>query len=138
MSDGLSATIGQGASGVAGARLPQNFTMSAGDRRVLKVTVFDEDGAPVPLAGTAAVTWELGRTARSVPALTKTLGAGVSIETASAAAGQANCGRLDVLIDSADSAALDGEYYHTCRVTDAAGAPTQIFHGRVFVSPGFA
>ncbi|MCP5385952.1 MAG: hypothetical protein H6916_03935 [Novosphingobium sp.] len=133
MSDGLNATIGQGS-----ARLPQNFTMAAGDRRVLKVTVFDEAGDPVPLAGTTAVTWKLGRTARSVPVVSKGLGDGVTLATDQAAAGQANCGRLDVLIDTADSADLIGEYLHECRMTAADGTPTRIFYGRVFVSPRFA
>lgn len=135
MSDGLSATIGQSASGQGSASLPQNFTMAAGDQRVLKVTVFDEAGVPVPLAGSTAVTWKLGRTARSVPALAKSLGAGITLATEQASAGQANCGRLDVLISAADSAELVGEYVHECRMIDAAGAPARIFHGRVFVSP---
>ena len=138
MSDGLSATIGQASSGQGSARLPQNFTLAAGDQRVLKVTVFDEAGEPVPLAGTSAVTWKLGRTARSNPALTKELGSGITIAATNAAAGQANCGRLDVTITAADSADLIGEYVHECRLIDAAGSPVRIFHGRVFVAPSFA
>ena len=133
MSDGLSATIGQGS-----ARMPQNFIMSAGDARILKVTVFDENGDPLPLAGATVVIWKLARTARSTPVVTKELNDGVTIITDAAAAGEANCGRLDVVIDTADSAPLDGEYVHDCRVVPANGAASRIFHGRVFVSPSLS
>lgn len=134
MSDALSGTIGQPA-GQASARLPQNFTLAAGDRRVLKVTVFDETGAPLPLADASLATWSLGRTDRSTPVLTKTLEDGVTLATVQAAAGQANCGRLDVLITPADTADLIGEYFHECRVTAADGTTARIFYGRVFVFP---
>lgn len=133
MPDNLSATIGQGS-----ARLPQNFTMSAGAGLILKITVFDEADEPIPLAGAQSVTWKLARTARSAAALTKTLGDGATIITDDAAPGGANCGRLDVRIDPADSASLDGEYFHDCRLVDAAGDTSRIFYGRGFVSPGLA
>lgn len=133
MSDGLSATIGQGS-----ARLPQNFTLSAGAGLILKITVFDDAGSPVPLAGTQSVTWKLARTARRTAVLTKTLGAGATIITDDAAQGGANCGRLDVQIDAGDSADLDGEYFHDCRLLDAAGDTSRIFYGRGFIAPGLA
>lgn len=133
MSNGLSATIGQGS-----ARLPQNFKLSAGSGLILKITVFDDAGVPVPLAGTQSVTWKLGRTANSSPVLTKTLGAGATIITNDAGLGGANCGRLDVRIDAGDSAVLNGEYFHDCRLLDAAGDTSRIFYGRGFVSPGLA
>lgn len=131
MSDGLSATIGQGS-----ARLPQNFTMSAGAGLILKITVFDEAGAPLPLAGTQAVTWKLARSARSTTAvLTKTLGDGATVITDDAAEGGANAGRLNVQIDPADSAGLAGEYFHECTLQDADGDLSRIFYGRGFVAP---
>lgn len=133
MSDGLSATIGQGS-----ARLPQNFTLSAGAGLILKITVFDEAGDPIPLAGTQSVTWKLARTARSASVLSKTLGAGATIITDDAAQGGANCGRLDVQIDAADSADLDGEYFLDCRLLDANGDTSRIFYGRGFIAPGLA
>lgn len=115
--------------------LPQNFAMLAGDSKVLKVTVVDETGSPLPLAGTQSVTWRLGRTARSTPVLSKTLAGGVTIIATDAGAGQANCGRMDVRIDTADSDPLDGEYVHDCQIVDAAGARATIFHGRAVINP---
>lgn len=38
---------------------PQNFAVLAGDSKVLKVTVTDENGVPLPLAGTLSATWRL-------------------------------------------------------------------------------
>lgn len=133
MPDNLSATVGQGS-----ARLPQNFTLSAGAGLVLKITVFDDAGEPIPLAGTQSVTWKLARSVRSAPVLTKMLDAGATIITDDAAQGGANCGRLDVQIDAADSAVLDGEYFHDCRLVDAAGDTSRIFYGRGFIAPGLA
>lgn len=133
MADGLSGTIGQGS-----ARLPQNFTLSAGAGLILKVTVFDGAGNPVPLAGTQSVIWTLARTPRSATVLTKTLGEGVMVATADAGQGGANCGRLDVQLDAADSTALDGEYFHDCRLIDAAGDASRIFYGRGFIAPGLS
>lgn len=114
---------------------PQNFSLFAGDAKTLKVTVFDEDGDPIPLAGVQAVTWRLARTARSVPVLTKTMGAGVTVIADDADEGGANCGRLDVVIESADSDPLDGEYVHECQIVDASGARSAIFYGRANVAP---
>lgn len=133
MADRLSATIGQGS-----ARLPQNFTLSAGAGLILKVTVFDDAGNPVPLAGTQSVIWTLARTPRSATVLTKALGDGVTIATENAGQGGANCGRLDVRIDAADSLELDGEYFHDCRLIDAAGDASRIFYGRGFIAPGLS
>lgn len=133
MPDGLSATFGSGHSG-----LPQNFELAAGAGLILKVTVFDEAGEPVPLAGTSAIVWRLARDARSPAALTMELGSGVTILTDQAGTGQANCGRVNVTITPTDSAALVGEYVHECRLTDAAGQVTRIFYGRGFVSRALA
>ena len=133
MSDGLSATIGLGS-----AKLPQNFTLSAGAGLILKITVFDEAGDPIPLAGTQSVAWKLARTARSAAVLTKTLGNGATIITDDAGQGGTNCGPLNVQIDAADSADLDGEYFHDCRLVDVAGDTSRIFYGRGFVTPGLA
>ncbi len=131
MSDGLSATIGQGS-----ARLPQNFTIPAGTGLILKITVFDEGGEPLPLAGTQGVTWKLARSARSATVvLSKTLDDGVTLIADDAEQGGANAGRLNVQIDPADSADLDGEYFHECTLQDADGGLSRIFYGRGFVAP---
>lgn len=114
---------------------PQNFEMAAGDSKVLKVTVTDEAGSALPLAGTSSVVWRMARTARSLPVLSKTIADGVTIITDQAAQGEANCGRIDIRIESAESAPLDGEYFHDCHLVDATGAHSTIFYGRIFVSP---
>lgn len=114
---------------------PQNFAVLAGDSKVLKVTVTDENGVPLPLAGTLSATWRLARSRRGADLLTKALGSGVTILTDQAAAGEANCGRLNILISSADSEALDGEYFHDCQIVDATGAQSTVFFGRVNVTP---
>lgn len=133
MPDGLNATIGQGAAG-----LPQNFELAAGSGLILKVTVFDEMGTPVPLAGAQAIVWRLARDARSPAVLTRSMGSGVAIITDQAGAGQANCGRVNVTITPAESAGLIGEYVHECRLTDATGQVARIFYGRGYVARALA
>ena len=126
MSDKLSATIAQGE-----PRAPQNFALAAGEGMVLKVTIFDEEGEPLDLAGTTAVEWKLARTARSsAPILTKTLDDGIALV-------EDETGRLDVQLDPADTADLDGEYYHTCFVVTADGRTSQVFYGRPYVRATF-
>lgn len=115
--------------------VPQNFAMKSGDTKTMEVTVRDANGVPVPLAGTSAVTWRLARTPRSTPALTKTLGSGVTVLTNQAGAGDVNCGRLNILILHTDSDPLDGEYFHDCHLVDASGAHSTIFQGRANFTP---
>jgi hypothetical protein len=113
----------------------QNFAMKKGDTKTLQVTVRDAVGAAFPIVGATAVTWRLARTARSTPALSKTLGAGVTITATNAALGEVNCGRLDITILHTDSEALDGEYFHDCHLVDATGAHSTIFQGRANFTP---
>lgn len=114
---------------------PQNFSLFAGDGKLLAVTIIGEGGEPVPLSRVSGVTWKLGRTARSVPILTKTVGAGVRIVADDADPGGANCGRLDVQLTSGDTQSLEGEYVHECQIVDAYGATSVIFYGRANVAP---
>lgn len=114
---------------------PQNFSMKSGDSKTLEVTVRNANGVPIALAGTSVMTWRLARTARSTPALSKTIGAGITIIATNAAAGEANCGRCDIVISAVDSELLDGEYFHDCHMIDVAGAHITIFEGRANFTP---
>lgn len=109
---------------------PQNFTMTPGNNKLLKVTVTNETGTPIDVRLSSAVTWRLARSARGANVLTKTVGVGVTILNTLAAAGEANCGRIDIELDDSDTAALDGEYHHDCLLIDNAGTKTTIFQGR--------
>ena len=111
---------------------PQNFNMSAGDSKRLKITLVDEADIPIPLAGVQTIEWNLARSVRSDVALVKiVVNGGVVLITDQAGVGQVNCGRYDVLINHADTLALSGEYVHFCTLKDAAGATQTVFRGRV-------
>lgn len=114
---------------------PQNFTMAAGDSRVLEVTVRDLAGAPVALAGLQSATWRLAPTERDPFVLNKTIGAGINVLTTQAGIGEINCGRLDVLITETDSEPLDGEYFHDLHLVDASGAHSTVLKGRANFIP---
>lgn len=109
---------------------PQNFTMSRGNDKLLKVTVTNENGVPIDVRLSSAIVWRLARTARGANVLTKSIGNGVTVLTVNSAEGQADCGRIDINLSDTDTANFDGEYYHDCILTDNAGAKTTIFHGR--------
>lgn len=146
MADGyFSRIIGHGT-----PHLPANFRVPSGSCFMLKVTVVDETGAPTPLrlpeAGQGldgrvlAAVWTLARDAKSPPLLTKTMDQGVTIITEDAGAGEANCGRLDVLITAEDSADLRGEYFHNCHLKEGTGQGEdgwigRIFYGRAWFEP---
>lgn len=65
----------------------------------------------------------------------KTLGDGITIIADDAEEGGANCGRLNVQIDGADSAKLSGEYIHDCRLLDESGESSRIFYGHGSIMP---
>lgn len=109
---------------------PQNFSMSRGNDKLLKVTVTDETGTPIDVRLSSAIVWRIARTARGTTVLSKTIGSGVNILNTLAGAGEVNCGRIDITLEDTDTASLDGEFYHDCILTDNAGAKTTIFHGR--------
>ena len=87
----------------------QNPVYFSGDTLLLQVRFNDSAGAPLDFAvlGLTEATWVLAKKQGATPLVTKTLGSGVTITTP-----PGNDGRLDVLIDNADTAALKGDFYH--------------------------
>lgn len=138
MADGyFSKIIGHGT-----PHLPANFRVLSGSHFMLKVTVVDETGEPTPLrlpevgvgldGRLLGAVWTLARDSRSAPLLTKTIDQGITIITEEAAEGEANCGRLNVLITADDTADLRGEYFHNCHLIEGTGQGEEGWTGRIF------
>ena len=94
----------------------------SGDALKLQITVRNGDtaGSPVlDLTPFTEITWALAKKQGAVPLVTKTLTGGPT---------QINPvdlpnGRIDVLIENADTAALKGEYYHELQLEPGPNTP---------------
>ena len=104
-----------------------DFTMFAGDTKRLRFTLTDgdSDGAALDISDTV-VTWQAskGNAARfsAVPALTKTMGGGVTVTD------EMN-GKVTVELLPADTQALNGTFYHELQVVDASGDVATAYSG---------
>lgn len=103
-----------------------NFTMFAGDTKLLQVLVSNVAGAPVDITGTL-IRWQLAKTVKSDPALVhKFVGGGVTIVDGTA-------GRFDVLLDPADTLPLIGNYYYEAEIDDG-GVISTVLTGNVQIN----
>lgn len=107
----------------------QDFTLYAGDDATLTVTV-TESGSAKNLVG-ASVTWVLYDRFSRAAVLTKTTDDDVTITNGAG-------GILTVDIASADTSALNGAYYHECKVTDSDGNISTVSTGTVTIRRGYA
>jgi hypothetical protein len=87
-----------------------NFTMFAGDTKVLVVSVADEKGAAVDITGTV-IRWQLAKSVTSTALILKSVGAGVTIIDGPS-------GRFDVSLDAGDTLPLHGSYYYEGEIDD--------------------
>mgnify|MGYP000892708861 FL=1 len=104
----------------------QDFKMTAGDTRVLRIAVTDTDGEQVDLAG-ATARWWMARSSRSTGAsvlVQKSTSGGVSIDE--------QTGIVTVTISPADTEGLSaGLYYHELEIVDGNGAVSTVTTGKV-------
>lgn len=109
------------------------FSMHSGDDRVLEFTVNQQDDSgPEDISG-AALTFVITKQSAAVtsptpagtPLVTKTIGSGITIVNA------AN-GRADVVLGTADSAALKGTYYYELQMV-LGGVTSTVAYGAVVI-----
>ena len=102
----------------------QNFSMFSGDDKLLRVTITDANNGDLPfnLTGTTSTIWKAGRTSSSAVKVTKTLGSGITIT-------DAVNGILEITLTPADTAALQGDYYHELQIVDASGKKRTVLAG---------
>lgn len=97
----------------------------AGDDKRLEVTVYNSDGDVVNLTGLTAAKWSLAKTVNSTALATHSMVDGnITVVSAST-------GRLNIVIDAADTEDLKGVYYHEAEITDADGNVGTILYGSV-------
>jgi hypothetical protein len=103
-----------------------NFTMFAGDTKLLQVLVNNVAGNPVDITGTL-IRWQLAKNVKSDPALIhKYVGSGVTIV-------DGPNGRFDVLLDPVDTLPLIGSYYYEAEIDDS-GVISTVLTGSVQIN----
>lgn len=103
------------------ARIEQNDTFYAGNRRTIRVTVYDDDnpGQRLNLTGLTAK-WVLaslradGVTFEGAALIQKSTVSGITITNAAQ-------GELEIALAAADTTALAGDYYHELELFDGDG-----------------
>ena len=106
----------------------QDFTMFAGDTKVIALSVLDGDGTVVNLTGLNSAQFVIKKYASSTTAsVTKTLGSGITNSTPTQ-------GVLQITISASDTASMDeGEYYHETRIKDSGNKIGTITTGKVTI-----
>ncbi len=104
----------------------QDFTMWQGEDKILEVTVKDESDVVVNLTG-ATIKWVLAPTVDGTVSITKeTGGSGIVIT-------DATNGVFQVTINAADTASLEGTFYHEAEVTSSASKVSKVLIGKVII-----
>lgn len=98
---------------------------SGDDLRVI-VEVYDESGSLVDISGASGITWSVAPNVNSAAVITKTLGAGISINTPTSFV-------FDIL--PADTSALQGSYYHEAEIITSGAKTYTAMSGRFLIKP---
>tara|TARA_R110002096_G_scaffold288387_1_gene482127 strand:+ start:715 stop:1074 length:360 start_codon:yes stop_codon:yes gene_type:complete len=112
-----------------------DFSLHSGDSLTLEVTVNDAAAAAVDITS-ATFIWVLSKKSttsvapRGAAILTKALASGVAIN-------DGPTGRADITLDPADTASLDGTYYHELQMTNA-GFVSTVLYGSVTIAKDIA
>jgi hypothetical protein len=105
--------------------ISQNFEMFSGDTLRVIAEVRDEAGLPVSVAG-ATIQWRLAQSPSSAALVSKSTADSTVLTTVGGF-------YFDIL--PADTAALDGRYYHEAQVVTSTGAVYTVMAGYVRVRP---
>jgi hypothetical protein len=104
----------------------QDFTMTAGDTKLVTVDVVDEQSAPIAMQG-ATLRWVLKERDDIATALlvkTSQPGGGITIPDV--------LGNIFIIrLEAADTVGLAGVYYHDCEIVDGDGNKSTIYQGHV-------
>jgi hypothetical protein len=99
--------------------------MFAGDTKILEITVTDDSNAVINITG-VLIRWQLSKTVKDPPLVSKAVGSGITIVNGPA-------GRFDVLINPADTLALIGSHYHEVEIDDS-GVISTVLTGKVTIT----
>lgn len=101
------------------AKTQQNATMWQNEDKSLVFTV-----TGTTLTTATAIKWELSVTNRTANLVSKTLGSGITADSAT---------QCTVALDATDTTSLIGDYYHELRVTNATGSEEVVSAGTITI-----
>ena len=106
----------------------QDFTMFAGDTKILSLSVLNEDGGTVNLTGLNSAQFVIKKYPSSTTAsVTKTLGSGITNDNPT-------LGILQITVNASDTASMSaGEYYHETRIKDSGNKIGTITTGKITI-----
>lgn len=103
-----------------------NFSMFAGDTKVLEIVVVDESNVVVDLTATV-IRWQLAKQVTDSPIISKSIGSGIEVVSAPG-------GRFNVSLAPADTLNLSGTYYFESEL-DKAGVISTVLTGNADIKP---
>ena len=98
-----------------------NLAIRAGDEKTWTVTIKDDAGSTVNIAG-ATLSWKIAEGKDATADITKTNGSGIAIT-------DGPNGVLTLTLDEADTASLVGDYYHEIQAVDGSGVTQTMLRG---------
>ena len=104
-----------------------DVSMHSGDSLTLEITVNDASGSAVNVSS-ATASWALSKKATD-----STAPRGAALVTKSATIIDGPTGRVDVVLDPADTDALAGTYYHELQVT-VDGNVSTVLYGSITIA----
>lgn len=115
------------ASPIFGFKMSQNFQMTAGDNKVLVVTVKDANGTRVNITGTS-IKWQAARSFGKASVISKATGGnGVNITNGPN-------GVFTVTLLAADTESLAGIYHHEAQITALDGLISTVLFGTMKIN----
>lgn len=104
-----------------------DFSMHAGDDKVLTVTVKDPDDAAVNLSS-ATIKWQAAKSFGKASAISKATSSGIEITDTAG-------GVFEITLDAADTESLRGTFQHEAEVTFSDGTISTVMSGTMRVKP---
>jgi hypothetical protein len=109
--------------------MSNDFSMYAGDDKVLEAVVEDTSGTVVDITDIEVIRWKMAKTVRGPALVSKALGDGITLINGGE-------GRFDVALDGEDTEDLrQGDYYHEAEVIDSTGNVSTVFTGTISILP---
>ena len=107
---------------------PQNFSLVAGNTRLVKVTIVDTTNAPVNLTG-ATIVWGMATDPNQTPILEKSTTSGqITVPNPTTGVFQFN-------LTVSDTENRTGSWYHETRITDSLGNVSTAAQGSLTILP---
>lgn len=106
----------------------RDFSMTAGDTKLIDVAVTEQsDGSPTVITN-ATISWKASRSLRTTAAISKTTASGITITSGSG-------GTFRITLTAANTDSLRGDYYHEAQITFSDAEVATVLKGIMTIEP---